>query len=140
MLACNLPMIVAVDDKTRTVVGRYTSIAIRCRFLIDAEHNQAWVTTSPLPKTFAGWPQRDEGGHPHRQRCVDRRARHDPLRRRGEGRTALRDRRREPDAGDESALQVPVPTTRESETHGPLKDASRLQYVAGNSPRSRRAK
>lgn len=49
------PEIVAVDAMSRIVLGRYTSIALGCRFIIDAEHNPAWVTTTPPPEPVAGY-------------------------------------------------------------------------------------
>jgi acetyltransferase-like isoleucine patch superfamily enzyme len=48
------PEIVAVGSKTQITVGRYSSIALGCRFIVDAEHNPAWVTTSPPPEVMAG--------------------------------------------------------------------------------------
>ncbi len=48
------PEVVAVGAKTRIAVGRYTSIALGCRFIVDAEHNPAWVTTSPPPEPKDG--------------------------------------------------------------------------------------
>lgn len=48
------PEIVAVGSKTQITVGRYTSIALGCRFIIDAEHNPAWITTSPPPEPMEG--------------------------------------------------------------------------------------
>lgn len=48
------PEIVAVGDRTRIHVGNYSSIALGCRFIVDAEHNPAWITTSPPPEPKDG--------------------------------------------------------------------------------------
>ena len=48
------PEIIAVGDKTQITVSRYSSIALGCRFIIDAEHNPSWITTSPPPEPQDG--------------------------------------------------------------------------------------
>jgi acetyltransferase-like isoleucine patch superfamily enzyme len=49
------PEIVAVDSISRITIANYTSIALGCRFIIDAEHNPNWVTTTPPVLPMPGY-------------------------------------------------------------------------------------
>ena len=51
------------DDRTKLVVGNYTSIAPEVTFLLGGEHNTRWVTTFPL-RIVEGLVGAGRDGHP----------------------------------------------------------------------------